>query len=149
MPAVNDFTPQAPRYDIMEAVADGNFPSSGIAAGTTTICCGAPTTGGRLSFVRQVLFGSQAVIVAATSATMQAYIQTGATRLNLTAAQNVLAAGGLVANTAFQIPFLAALTLSQRVVPVGSLLLVDLVVVGAVTQQFGYNAFTFELEMKN
>lgn len=149
MPAINDFAPNAPRYDIMEAVCDGNFATSGLAAGTTTICCGAPTTGGRLSFVRQVLFASQAVIVAATSATMQAYIQTGATRVNLTAAQNVLAAGGLVANTAFQIPLLAALTPQQRVTSAGSLLLVDLVIVGAVSVQFGYNAFTFELEVKN
>lgn len=149
MPAVNDFTPQAPRYDIMEAVADGNFPASGLAAGTTTIACGWPSTGGRLGFVRQCTFASQAVIVAATSATMQAYIQTGATRLNLTGTQNVLAAGGLVANTAFQIPILAALTLSQRVIPVGSLLLVDLVIVGAVTVQFGANSFVFEVEVKN
>lgn len=128
-------------------MADGNFPTSGLAAGTTTIVCGIPS---REYYIEQCFFGSAVVLIAATSATMQFYRQTaaGATRVNITGTQNVLAAGGLVALTNFVIPFISGLTDLQRTVVPGDLLLVDLVIVGAVTAQFGANAGGFELDWR-
>ncbi len=145
MPGPRDVRQNAPRYGSYPIVCDGNFPASGLAAGTTTICCGVPS---REYYVEQCTFGSAVVLIAATSATMQFYRQTaaGVTRVNLTSTQNVLAAGGLVALSNFVVPLLSTLTDNQRTVVPGDLLLVDLVIVGSVTAQFGANGACFELD---
>lgn len=147
MPGPRDPTPPSPRLSSLPILADGNFPSSGLAAGTTTIVCGIPS---REYYVEQCFFGSAVVLIAATSATMQFYRQTanGATRVNLTNAANVLAAGGLVALTNFAFPLVTGLTDLQRTVIPGDLLLIDLVIVGSVTAQFGANAGGFELDWR-